>query len=99
MYWKEIQNCHFERKEDLSPEEGDMLAAVSIDAWKSDDDWEEGVVVARVMLSTHGDILVDYRDAIAMTDEAAQSAIEEAKLDLRAYYAEQTKDPSNNHKD
>lgn len=33
----------------------DLLAAVSIDAWKSADDNEEGEVLANVLLTAHGD--------------------------------------------
>lgn len=32
-----------------------LLAAVSIDAWKSADDNEEGEVLANVLLTAHGD--------------------------------------------
>ena len=39
-----------------------LLAAVSIDAWETGDDDEEGRVVANVLLSRHGDIIVDFHD-------------------------------------
>ena len=41
---------------------GPLLAAVSIDAWETGDDDEEGRVVANVLLSRHGDIIVDFHD-------------------------------------
>ena len=40
----------------------DLLAAVSIDAWKSADDNEEGEVLANVLLTAHGDMIVDFHD-------------------------------------
>lgn len=40
----------------------DLLAAVSIDAWKSADDNEEGEVLANVFLTAHGDMIVDFHD-------------------------------------
>ena len=38
------------------------LSAVSIDAWKSADDNEEGEVLANVLLTAHGDMIVDFHD-------------------------------------
>ena len=47
----------------LGPRGGhDLLAAVSIDAWKSADDNEEGEVLANVLLTAHGDMIVDFHD-------------------------------------
>lgn len=82
-YWAEIRNDYWETN--IDPKEGDILARVSIDAWRTPDDNEEGAVIASVLLSTHGDVLVDYRDAIARTDEMAQEAIEDAKTQLKEY--------------
>lgn len=88
QYWAEIRNDYFEMGPDILPEEGDVLARVSIDAWKTEDDNEEGCVIACVMLSKHGDVLVDYRDPVARIDEAAQKEIKEAQGQLREYFAE-----------
>ena len=45
-----------------------------IDAWVTDDDNEEGVVIAKVHLDTKQ---VDYLDPDAKTDEYAQEVINE----------------------
>ena len=89
QHWKEIRNKHFVTEADLMPNDGDICAAISIDAWKTSDDWEEGQVIAYVMLSISGDILVSYHNNLARVDEAAQAAIEEAKAELRNHWREQ----------
>lgn len=85
-YWSEIRNDYLETS--TSPKDGDALASISIDAWVSEKDNESGTVVARVLLSQHGDVLVDYHDALARTDQMAQEAISEAMEQLRKYYQE-----------
>lgn len=88
-YWAEIRNNYFESGSDVDRNlEGDVLATISIDAWKTMDDNEEGRVIARVLLSNHGDVLVDYHDNVARVDTAAQEAITEAKKELETYYRE-----------
>lgn len=89
-YWSEVRNDYFE--DGIDALEGDVLARISIDAWKTQDDNEEGCVIACVMLSKHGDVLVDYRDPVARVDEVAQEAINEAKEQLRQYFMEQQKE-------
>lgn len=83
-YWTHIKNDFLEVDNQISLLQGDMLARISIDAWRGDE--EEGSVIAVVMLSNHGDVLVDYRDTIAMTDMMAQNAIDEAKDQLKAHF-------------
>lgn len=92
-HWKEIRNTHFVTEADITANEGDIFASICIDAWETEHDWEEGKVIAEVILSKHGDILVSYRDPLARVDEAAQAAIEEAKQQLRKYWEEQREEP------
>lgn len=84
-YWAEIRNYFFE---DFSTtkahQNGALLACISIDAWQAGK--EEGEVIARVMLSRHGDVLTDYHDPVARVDAAAQSAIQEAEATLNEWY-------------
>lgn len=89
-YWSEVRNDYFE--DSIDPLEGDVLARISIDAWKTEDDNEEGRVIACVMLSKHGDILVNYIDNVARVDEIAQDAINDAKQQLREYFMEKQKE-------
>lgn len=42
-FWSEVRNDYFDKT--IAPNEGDMLAAISIDAWKTEDDNEEGPVL------------------------------------------------------
>lgn len=88
-YWSEIRNDYFEAL--TSPKDGEALASISIDAWASENDNESGDVIARVLLSQHGDVLVDYHDSIARTDQMAQEAIGEAMAHLREYFQEYTR--------
>ena len=52
----------------------DLENKIYIDAWFTDDDNEEGVVVAKVNCETHE---VEYLDDDARTDEYAQEVINE----------------------
>ena len=67
-----------------------LLAAVSIDAWETGDDDEEGRVVANVLLSRHGDIIVDFHDNGVRMDQQVLEHIAEAKTDLRRIWEEYT---------
>ena len=67
-----------------------LLAAVSIDAWETGDDDEEGRVVANVLLSRHGDIIVDFHDNGVRMDQQVLEHIAEAKTDLRQIWEEYT---------
>ena len=58
---------------------------------KSPED-EQGHVIACVMLSKHGDVLVDYHDNVARHDEMAQEAIVRAAQQLRNYFREQQRE-------
>lgn len=64
-------------------EGGDLLAAISIDAWRTDDDNEPGTVLAHVLLSLHGDIIVDFHDTGIGMEQQVRSLIQEAKNELQ----------------
>lgn len=66
-------------------EEG-YLGYISIDGWKSDRDDEEGQVIAAVMITPHGDVVVDWHDNGARLNEATLSAISEAKARLQSAF-------------
>lgn len=89
-YWAEIWNDFLESGADIRAEDGDILARVSIDGLKHFGDWEneDSGVIARVLLSKHGDVLVDYWHGAARIDAAAQEAICSAKEQLKDYYQE-----------
>lgn len=92
-FWEEIRSDFISER--MTSDEGDKLAEICIDAWTHNK--EEGTVIAKVMLSTHGDILVAYIDPVARIDAMAQESIAEAKEHLSEYYKEQTQqkeDPS-----
>ena len=59
-----------------------LLAAGSIDAWETGDDDEEGRLVANVLLSRHGDIIVDFHDNGVRMDQQVLEHIAEAKTCL-----------------
>lgn len=84
-YWKEIKNNHIETVFD-EVIEGAIYKQISIDAWQSDDDNEEGKVIAKVILTLHGDKCVVYMDNIARTDEYAQEVIQETVSTIQDKY-------------
>ena len=70
--------------EDFTELDGDIKKTISIDAWKTADDNEEGTVVATVILSKSGDILVCWHDNAARMDPKVIEAIKTAKMVLMA---------------
>lgn len=80
----EIRNTYMYDNTDIPVEDGDIMCMIPIDTWESDDDNEEGKVVANVVLSKSGDILVVWNDNSARMDAGVKEAIDEAKEELRA---------------
>jgi hypothetical protein len=74
-FWKEIRNDYV--CEDFYEEENCKMS-ISIDGYKTIDNDENGQVIARVLLTTSGDIVVVYFDYVAKNDEYAQEKIKEA---------------------
>lgn len=70
----------------IFPECGDLLAAVTIDGWRTACDTEQGVVIAIVILTKHGDIVTDFHDNGARTDTQVLSAIKGAKQTLKGIW-------------
>lgn len=55
----------------------DAIGVVSIDAWKTDDDNEAGEVLANVILTSAGSIVVDYHNnAVRLIDAVTESIAE-----------------------
>lgn len=77
-YWSEITNDFTETNP--SPKDGDVLAVNYIDAWREGE--EEGNVIAKVLLSKHGDVMVDYVEPIARIDDLAQEVIADSKAKI-----------------
>jgi hypothetical protein len=75
--WSEIRNDNVEETESM-----DMDSYVTIDAWLTEDDNEEGKVIARINCGTKE---VTYLDEDAKTDTYAQEMINEV-LDNIDYY-------------
>lgn len=65
------------------PVSGDVLAAVSIDGWKSGEDDKQGTAIANVILTRRGDIVVDFRDNGARLDEQVKEHIASAWKELK----------------
>lgn len=73
--------------------EDDLFARVSIDAWETDDDDEEGQVLAAVIMTKHGDLYVEYHDNGCRMNEQVLEAIDASKTQLRELWAERHPDP------
>ena len=71
--WKEIRNLHVDEE----------TMKTYIDAYLTDDDWEEGRVIAKVDMQGG----VEYIDKRAMTDEYAQEIINSTRFDILALLA------------
>lgn len=65
-----------------------LLAAVSIDGWETGDDDEQGAVLANVILTIHGDIIVDFHDNGVRMNKQVLESIEEAKKKLQDIWEE-----------
>ena len=70
----------------IAPECGDLLAAVTIDGWRTAGDTEQGAVIAT--LTKHGDIVTDFHDNGARMDTQVLSAIKEAKQTLKDIWSD-----------
>lgn len=79
----EIRNTYMYDSTDIPEEDGDIVCMIPIDTWETDDDNEAGKVVAMVVLSKSGDILVVWFDYSARMDDGVKEAINEAKEELR----------------
>ena len=75
--WFEIRNNYTD-----TTEHEDIIAETCIDAWETSYDGEEGIVIAKVIKTVHGDVGVVYFDNVARVDEYAQEKIKEAIKDL-----------------
>ena len=80
-YWNEIKADHDEL-DGFEPED-DIIKSICVDAWKTDDDNEEGCVVAKVIFTKSGDVGVVYIDYIAKTNELAQEVIKEVLREIK----------------
>ena len=67
------------------PDDG-ILAGATIDAWESDCCDEEGCVLATIILSTHGDIIVVYHDNSVRLHPLVLEKIEEVKEEFNALW-------------
>lgn len=70
------------------PEDQGLFAKITIDAWKSNDDNESGEVLAAVIMSVHGDIIVDFHDNGCRMDKQVLEHIEEAQKELKKLWDE-----------
>lgn len=61
---------------------GDLLAGITIDAWETANDTEQGTVVANVLLSQRGDIIVDFHDNGSRLNEQVLEHIRTAQREL-----------------
>ena len=76
MKFAEIRNDYL--CDTFTPEEGDIVASISIDTWMTDNDNEEGKVVAKVIKTKSGDIATIYIDNSVRMNKDVNVAINEA---------------------
>ena len=70
--WKELHNTYYSESE----------KAICIDGWTTDDDNEEGTVIAKI--HTDNGYIVEYLDRRAETDPYAQEIIRQTIEELEA---------------
>lgn len=81
--------------EERDEENEGLFGGVSIDGWKTDDDDESGEVIANVLLTTEGKLIVDWHNNGARMNEEVLEAIKEAAAELKKDFAE-AKEKKNN---
>jgi len=74
-YWSEVK-ADFDELDRFDSGD-DIVKCISVDAWRTDNDNEEGCVVAKVILTKSGDVGIVYIDYIAKTNEKAQEIIQD----------------------
>ena len=79
-YWSEIVNTYEETDFDMKID-GAISKAISIDAWRANCD--QGSTIAKVILTSSGDICIVYMDNIARSDSYAQEVIREAVSSIK----------------
>ena len=83
MKFAEIRNDYL--CDTFTPEEGDIVASISIDTWMTDNDNEEGKVVAKVIKTKSGDIATTYIDNSVRMNKNVNVAINEAIEQLKNF--------------
>lgn len=76
-YWAEIRN-DYEPEVTLDSDIGQVKRMITIDAWKTGTDDEEGLAIAQIILTESEDLCIIYIDNVARTDDYAQEKIKEA---------------------
>lgn len=71
------------------PQEGEILAGISIDGWRPNRD--DGEVIANVLLTKNGDVVVDFHDNGSRMNQPVLKAIEEAKSQLQKLWNDTNK--------
>lgn len=83
-YWLEIRNDH---TDETNLDKG--VVEMMVDAWVTDDDNEEGKVIAKILAvqASDGTVIVQpvYIDERARADEYAQVLIQEGIRELKNY--------------
>lgn len=69
-------------------EDQGLFAEITIDAWESDEDNKPGEVLAVVIMSAHGDIIVDFHDNGCRMNKQVLEHIEEATKELKKLWQE-----------
>lgn len=69
-----------------SDEENGLFASICIDGWKTDDDNEEGTVIAKVIMSKHGDLITVWLDNGARMQDNVLEAVAKAKKMARSMF-------------
>lgn len=65
------------------PGNPELFAGVTIDGWETGDDDEQGAVIAEVIMTVRGDIVIAWHNNGARMNEPVLNAIEEAKKNLK----------------
>lgn len=93
--YAEVRNTHrygpYYEPNGCRCEDDDLLIGVAIDAYQTDDDNEQGNVVASVMLTKKGDIVVCYHDNTARSVDQVTEIIKTTREELKTEWAEYSK--------
>ena len=81
-WWCEIK-ADFDEKEGLETTD-DIISCINVDAWKTEDQNEEGKVIAKIIKTKSGDTGVVYINNLAQSNEDAQVIIREVLCKIKS---------------
>lgn len=81
-----FNNDYTQTEKDFLRDEGNIVAAITIDGYPADEN-AEGEVVATIYITAHGDYVVDWRRREYQNEQRVQELVESSKRFLQTLWA------------